>query len=175
MPKNPFIRGSALGRARDDTQRSGSFRPGHEKLGGRKRGTPNAISPDIKHLILRAATRVGFDGAGKDGLVGYLTWVAQYRPPIYAKMLSIVLVLDDVTNERVEKRGIRELNEDIAEFLGSDQPGRYVYWPQFEYEIHEDDLLDILTNLAIMEPSTFCKLLGALLPRQRKQPASRFP
>jgi hypothetical protein len=41
--KNPYKRGSAPDRARADYQRPGSFKSGHEKLGGRKRGTPNLI------------------------------------------------------------------------------------------------------------------------------------
>ena len=39
---------------------------------GRKAGVPNKIPPLLKDAILEAASLVGFDGMGKDGLVGYL-------------------------------------------------------------------------------------------------------
>ena len=56
---NPFNRGSSPGRARDLLQRSGSFKPGHKKRGGRKKGSRNAISPEHKRALLEAAHRVG--------------------------------------------------------------------------------------------------------------------
>jgi hypothetical protein len=54
-------------RARDSWQRPGSFEPGHKKLGGRKKRTPNRISPSHKKAIREAAHRIGSDGNGKDG------------------------------------------------------------------------------------------------------------
>jgi hypothetical protein len=66
-----FTRGTAPGRARDASQRPGSFKPGHAKVGGRKKGTPNALSVDYKNAVLAAAYFVGRDGKGADGLVGY--------------------------------------------------------------------------------------------------------
>jgi hypothetical protein len=54
---NPFNRGSALGRARDALQRSGSFEPGHKKRGGRKKGSGNVISPEHKRALFEAARR----------------------------------------------------------------------------------------------------------------------
>ena len=56
---NPFNRGSSPGRARDSLQRSGSFKPGHKKRGGRKKGSRNVISPEHKRALLEAAHRVG--------------------------------------------------------------------------------------------------------------------
>ena len=73
-------RGSAPGRERAANQRPGSFKPGHKKQGGRKRGTPNALTADYKKAAMEAAYRVGEDGNGKDGLVGYLKWVAMCHP-----------------------------------------------------------------------------------------------
>ena len=69
---NPFKRGSAPDRARPAYLRPGSFKKGREKRGGRKRGTPNFFSADYKKAILEAAYRIGRDGNGKDGVVGYL-------------------------------------------------------------------------------------------------------
>jgi hypothetical protein len=69
---NPWKRGSAPERARKADQRPGSFKPGHKKLGGRKRGTPNVFSADFRTAIIHAAHGIGSDGNGKDGIVGYV-------------------------------------------------------------------------------------------------------
>jgi hypothetical protein len=54
---NPFNRGTAAsGRARDASERPGSFKPGHAKVGGRKKGTPNALSVDYKKRLWRPPT-----------------------------------------------------------------------------------------------------------------------
>jgi hypothetical protein len=42
---NACNRESAPGQARDAFHRPGTFLPGHAKVGGRKKGTPNAIPP----------------------------------------------------------------------------------------------------------------------------------
>jgi hypothetical protein len=91
MVKNPSKRASAPGRQRDASKRPGTFKHGHEKLGGRKRGTPNVFSRDYKKAILEAGYRLGQDGNGKDGIVGYFSWVAHYYPRAYCKLLASVL------------------------------------------------------------------------------------
>jgi hypothetical protein len=73
---NPFNRGSAPDRARDPWQNPATFEPGHAKLGGRKKGTRNVITPEHKMALLEAVHRVGYDGNGKDGAFGYFRWVA---------------------------------------------------------------------------------------------------
>jgi hypothetical protein len=73
--RDPLRRGSAPDRARE--KHRGSFKKGHKKLGGRKRGTPNLIAYDLRKALLEAAYRIGYDGNGKDGCVGYFVWVAR--------------------------------------------------------------------------------------------------
>ena len=51
-----FNRGSSPGRARDASQLSGSFEAGHKKLGGRKKGTRNLISPEHKMGAARGSS-----------------------------------------------------------------------------------------------------------------------
>jgi hypothetical protein len=58
------------------TQRPGTFKKGHQKLGGRKKGTPNRYNSDFIQSILQAAEQVGSDGKGKDGVDGYLRMLA---------------------------------------------------------------------------------------------------
>ena len=85
---DPFTRGSAPGRARDASQRPGSFKPGHKKVGGRTKGTPNRISADFKTAVLAAADRIGMDGKGKDGVVEYFGYLAERYPAAYCKLVS---------------------------------------------------------------------------------------
>ena len=91
---NPFTRGSAPARARSAHLRPGSFKPGHEKRGGRKRGTPNLFTIDYKKAILEAAYRIGEDGNGKNGIVGYFSWVALRHPQIFSSLLMNLLPLE---------------------------------------------------------------------------------
>src|SRR6516162_4583358 len=42
------------------------------KHGGRKPGTPNKLTKELKDAVIQAAERVGSDEKGKDGLIGYL-------------------------------------------------------------------------------------------------------
>jgi hypothetical protein len=51
-------RGSAPGRGRPVSQRPGTFKPGHQKFGGRKRSTPNALSVMDKSDLIEAMTAV---------------------------------------------------------------------------------------------------------------------
>jgi hypothetical protein len=58
------------------TQRPGTFQEGHEKLGGRKKGTPNRVNQGLVDRIVNAAGQVGSDGKGKDGVDGWLQTLA---------------------------------------------------------------------------------------------------
>jgi hypothetical protein len=91
---DPFSRGSAPDRARDPSQRPGSFKKGHKKLGGRKKGTPNRISADHKQAMREAIHRIGSDGNGKDGEVGYFKWVAErdetfFYVDVWSRLLEV--------------------------------------------------------------------------------------
>lgn len=45
--------GSAPNRAREASQRAGSFQKGHAKLGGRQPGTPNVMTKELKVAVNR--------------------------------------------------------------------------------------------------------------------------
>jgi hypothetical protein len=57
-------------------RRPGTFKKGHKKFGGRKKGTPNRINSDLIERIVQAAGTVGSDGKGKDGVDGWLQMLA---------------------------------------------------------------------------------------------------
>ena len=60
---------------------------------GRKAGVPNKIPTLLKDAVLVAASQLGFDGMGKDGLVGYLQRLALDHPESFASLLGRVLPL----------------------------------------------------------------------------------
>ena len=118
---NPLRRGSAPGREQPDYLRPDSFKPGHEKRGGRKRGTPNAFSADYKRAIIEAAYRVGNDGNGKDGVVGYFEWVGLRYPTIFYTVLLVSLLPLECAEEFTPDQQHwtkEELNERIREHIG---------------------------------------------------------
>jgi hypothetical protein len=90
---NRLTRGSAPNRAREASQRPDSFGKGHAKMGGRKRGTPNVVTRELKVAIIWAAHRLGSDLKGKDGVVGYLTRIAKDDIKTFVMLLRAVLPL----------------------------------------------------------------------------------
>ena len=79
---DPFECTSAILKSRNTNedhmhkQRPGTFKKGHKKLGGRKKGTPNRVNQDLVDRIVNAAGQVGSDGKGKDGVDGWLQTLA---------------------------------------------------------------------------------------------------
>jgi hypothetical protein len=155
MP-DPFNRGSAPGRARDASQRSGSFKPNHKPISGRKEGTPNKTPRATKQTLLEVADRVGSDGNGTDGVVGYFKWVAKCRPKTFLKLLARLLVLDTTENSLPD--GADEtptafernetLRKDMTEFLRRRPPV-------------DPSLFEDLVHLSVVAPESFAQMLGA--------------
>jgi hypothetical protein len=151
---NPITRGSAPGRARDASQRPGSFKPGHEKVGGRKKGTPNRISADFRTAVLAAADRIGSDGKGKDGMIGYFGYLAERYPAAYCKLVSRFIDFEEVYPERSSPTA-DQLNSDLREDMQTKHnPAKA---PPDEMMI-----------MAIRDPDAFGKAIAALLPRPTK-------
>lgn len=61
--------------------------------GGSRKGVPNKTTRTLKEAILLAAEQVGDDGAGADGLVGYLRRVAREDVKAFSGLLGKVLPL----------------------------------------------------------------------------------
>jgi hypothetical protein len=68
-------------------ERPGTFKKGHKKLGGRKKGTPNRFNKDLIQAIVQAADQVGSDGKGKDGVDGYLRMLAGEKAAYFVGLL----------------------------------------------------------------------------------------
>ena len=62
------------------------FKKGHKKLGGRKKGTKNVMTEDVKNAILEAFER--------SGGVEYLVGIAETDPKTFCTLLGKVLPKD---------------------------------------------------------------------------------
>jgi hypothetical protein len=61
------------------------------RVGGRTKGAQNKITRILKEAIPEALERLGSDGQGKDGLVGWLMQVATKEPAAYLRLLDKLL------------------------------------------------------------------------------------
>jgi hypothetical protein len=57
----------------------------------------------LKDAIARAAEAVGEDGCGKNGLIGYLKWLAVREPQVFAGLLGKLLPLQVAGSMAVEE------------------------------------------------------------------------
>jgi hypothetical protein len=178
------MRGTAPGRARPADDRSDSFKPGRQKLGGRKKGTPNVFSIDYKKAILEAAYRVGYDGNGKDGVVGYLRWLTCHSPQVYGAVLLSVLALETVESCAAEEPSTKEENnEEIRKYVGLTAKKRMARRavqaePRLEGDwTGEPFPVGSLMQIAVKAPKAFCKLLVAALlrPPTKRRPRPDTP
>ena len=88
-----------------------SFKRGRKKTGGRKAGVRNKATKqmdektrDILYMVKQAADRIGSDGAGKDGMLGYLKFLALNDTPAFVKLIGRVLQ-QEFKDERVKVAG----------------------------------------------------------------------
>jgi hypothetical protein len=182
---NRFMRGSAPGRAQPAYARPGSFKQGHEKRGGPKRGTPNLISRDYKKAILEAAYRVGNDGNGKDGVVGYFLWVGLRHPRIFYTVLFVnLLPLEFAESNTPEKprRTTEEIDQWTRDYIGLAGANRTKSKTvQVESRSQWDWTgqpfpVGSLMHLAVENPKAFCNLFVAAFlrpPTKRRRPGAR--
>ena len=181
--KNPSKRGSAPDRARPEYSRRGSFKNGHGKRGGRKRGTPNAFSPDYKKAILEAAYRVGQDGNGKGGVGGYILWVGKRHPTVFYTILWVSLLpLEEAQSNAPEepRRTWDELNRWFHDYLGLARKNR-TRRPRIQRESRSPrdwtgrpSPAGGLMELAVANPKAFCELyVAAFLRPPTKQQRGR--
>jgi hypothetical protein len=167
---NPFKRGSAPGRERADDLRPGTFKSGHPKRGGRKRGTPNALFADYKRAIVEAAYRIGYDGNRKDGIVGYFRWIASRHPEVFGGvLLTNILALEfaeDSLSERIypTSEGLNEQARDFIRLVRKEPMKKQTVRtgsPSAWDWTGQDFPVSSLMHLAVVNPNAFCKLIAA--------------
>ena len=71
-----------------------------KKTGGRKAGVRNRMNIEMAEMILSAAEAAGSDGAGKDGLAGYMQKLAVNNPRVIGSLLCRILVLESKAEEK---------------------------------------------------------------------------
>jgi hypothetical protein len=165
--RNPFNRGSSPDRARDASLRPGTFKPGHKKLGGRKKGTPNALSADYKRAVLAAAYLVGRDGKGADGIVGYFKQLLIKCPEVGCMLLARMFLLEDGWSPDDRTLTKEQINEEARDLIGranktgsgSPEPALTTQWPVRD-----------LMRIAVKHPEDFGKLFAALVPQPTGRP-----
>jgi hypothetical protein len=182
----PSMRGSAPNRAQPDYARRGSFGQGHKKLGGRKRGTPNVFSIDYKKAVIEAAWRIGEDGNGKDGIVGYFKWIVVHHPAVFLSPLHInILLLEFAEGNTPEEPQwtMEEIDQQVRDYIGPEGANRTRKTAQVESRSQWDWTgqpfpVGSLMQAAVGNPKEFCTLIAAAFlrpPTKRYGPAGRRP
>ena len=170
---NPLKRGSAPNRAQPYYARPGSFKSGHEKRGGRKRGTPNQISAGYRKAILEAAYQFGNDGNGKDGIVGYLKWVAVRHPAIFCAQLGNLVRLEFAERYAPEEppRTMEEINQWVRDYIGlaganrTEEKTVQVEPPSPSDWTGQPFPIGSLMQIAVADPKAFGTLIAAAFLR----------
>lgn len=156
-----FNRGSAPDRARASYQRPGSFEPGHKKLGGRKKGTPNQISASHKQAMREAIHRIGYDGNGKDGGVGYFMWVAwRDLDFFYADVWLGLLELEEYHAGMGIASAPETINEEAPKHVRRKKKTRPLDWLRGDDDAYESLVRDYM-RMAVEHYKAFGKMFVA--------------
>ena len=86
------------------------------KHGGRKPGSQNIISREIKEVVITAANLVGSNRRGKDGLIGYMRRLAVRNEAVFGGLLRHVMG-SQVTVEHTERHKKYQTVEEVVEEL----------------------------------------------------------
>ena len=153
MAADPFTRGTSPGRARPAHR--GSFKMGHAKRGGRKKKTPNAISPRARTAIAAAAKRIP---RGTTLNRNHWQWVIEKNPLINeARERQGQSTLTGAPRVRSRKFNMKAFCKDLSAVAM-----RAIQTDQFV----DRDLVECLTLLGVRDPSEFAKFLAIAAPKQ---------
>ena len=111
--KKPVL---VLAHPKDPNRRAnGQMQKGVRPGTGRQKGTRNRTTTLLKDAILQAATLVGQDGKGKDGLVGYLKMLAVKERAVYSRLLEKVLPMQLHLEDKTKNYTVEEAAERLRE------------------------------------------------------------
>jgi hypothetical protein len=134
-----LTRGSQPGRARVAGKR---FTKDYQPKGrGRRKGVPNIITREVKEAILAACKAVGSDGHGKDGLTGYMMFLAREYPPTMG-MLLLAVMRTQVTVERIERPEPYQTYEQMCAEL-KQQYGIKLDRPVYKLEFYKGPVVEL--------------------------------
>jgi len=124
--------------------------------------------------MLEAAYRVGEDGNGKDGLVGYFKWVAMSDPRTFLGPIGIRIALLQCAERDPPERSfltMEELNQAVRDevgLTGKEQTKKSAVPPKSRATADwtgQDFPVGSLMQVAVASPGAFCKQLAAMLPQ----------
>ena len=98
--RNPITRGTQPQQARNNAGRFS--RENQPARRGRPRGSRNVFSRLVKEAVIEAANRIGIDGQGTDGMVGYMEHLGRNNESVFGGLLRGVMG-QQVSVERVEQ------------------------------------------------------------------------
>lgn len=87
-----------------------------KKTGGRRAGTPNRISRDLKEAIL-----AGAEAAGDGDMVSYLTWAAKEHPGPFLALLGKIVPLQVSASVAMPIASKEQRDAAMAAFLRADR------------------------------------------------------
>jgi hypothetical protein len=90
----------------------------------RRKGSPNAITSDLKQGIMDAADLYGSDGKGTGGLTGYLFMLAGKHPKAFAGLLGKVLPMTVSASSHVSPVAINIIAVPHDNYLSQDDIAR---------------------------------------------------
>jgi hypothetical protein len=105
---------------------------------GRPKGSQNKLTRELSELILEAAERVGSDGKGKDGKLGYLMSLAIDVPTSFAVLLRAAMPVH--VTATVTHRRVLTLDEAVVQLKARGLPPELIeYLRRVDDELGEDD------------------------------------
>lgn len=98
----------------------GRFKPGERGGPGRAKGQPNKTTKLLRDAVIMAAEAAGSDGKGKDGLVGYLTWLSQFHPTAFTTLLNKIIPMQvtGVNGQAIQFEQVPSREEFFAKLIG---------------------------------------------------------
>jgi hypothetical protein len=128
---------------------------GHEKHGGREKGTPNAMSPRAQKAIAAAAKRVP---RGTTLNRNHWQWVIEKNPLINeARERQGQFTLTSAPRVRSRKFNMKAFCKNLSAVVM-----RAIQSDQFV----DRDLVECLTLLGVRDPTAFAKFLAIAAPKQ---------
>jgi hypothetical protein len=150
-------------------QRPGTFEPGHQKFGGRKKGTPNSISAEEKKAIVEAMYRIGSDLNGKDGVLGYFMWLATQRRTDFVSLLIHLILMEGRGGPLFAEMDFsaEEHSESLKEFIAfsDDRPRQNTASANYDADpfswTGQKPPVSTLMDRAVRKPDEFCQLVAS--------------
>lgn len=113
------------------------FQPGNKE--GAKRRGPNRLTRDLKRGIIDAAILIGEDGRGKNGLIGYLKFLARKHPKCYVQLLGRLLPLQLGDTELGFIAAVNIVQVPCDKYYSPEEVARMIDPPALELVVNNDE------------------------------------